>query len=190
VLNLDSFRAGDHDAFKQVFYANTDLLRRYLSANWKRIPSDVKEDIISEVFYKLYTHRDRIRDEKHIIQYLLVSLKHAIYDLYDKNKKPFVDIEVLPQTAYFQEETIDKTDYRKLLRDAVNKLPKQRRQTILLLFYENKSMREVCEILGISYQTVMNHRNIAIHTLGQLKEAVVSSNRHLVLPGQKRNYAK
>ena len=61
------------------------------------------------------------------------------------------------------------------LAEAINQLPPRQKETIYLKFYKNLSNSEVAEIMQISYQSVGNNIQKAVHKLKNLLESDADS---------------
>jgi RNA polymerase sigma factor (sigma-70 family) len=180
-ISIEAFRAGDHEVFKQVFndmfpYLKFWLLRKFPNVNVMDV-----EDCLSEAFYKLFTYRQRIRDIDHIKQVLFLVCKHRVIDRWRLNVRtsPIV-YDVLDEDDPLDEErwartinlqvaaTIEDSEdesgieyLRKRMYYFIDRLPKMRR-IVILLTIQGWPAKKIAAKLGLSPQTVNNHRNKAM----------------------------
>jgi RNA polymerase sigma-70 factor (ECF subfamily) len=118
----------------------------------KRIPDEQSaEDILQEVFLKIHTRIDTLRDEEKLQGWIYQVARNAIADYYRVRR---VTLE-LPESLLLPEEPgIDDDVVKQLIpavRAMVNSLPEESRQALLLTEYQGLTQRELAERLGISF---------------------------------------
>lgn len=128
------------------------------------------KDCIQDVFVKLYTKRGELDSVVNIESYLYVSLRNRINDEFrhnshvcddeidENNAKTFYDngdIYDMERIEEEQKKTNTITEYVKCL--------SPRQQQIIRLYYiEQRKYDDICQIMGINYQSVRNlmHRSL------------------------------
>ena len=124
--------------------------------------TDFADDILQEVFLKLWENRVRFRDNQEISAWLFrVSYNTAITHVRDmlKDRKYFLSempasINELP--AYEEPRKI--TPFKEsLLPEAIKLLPERKRQVVDLCKFQGKSYAEAGSILGIKKDTVKEY---------------------------------
>ncbi len=156
---LCRLRSGDEMAFEQVYH----LHKTMLASNLLRVlkSPELVEDVLQHLFMKLWETRAHIDPEKPIAAYLYRIGRNLSCDIFrqallDKN----VRLQLLPMIAESYthvEEAIHSEENKHLLYSVLDKLPPQRRRIFILCKMENKSYREVGEMLNISENTINDH---------------------------------
>jgi RNA polymerase sigma-70 factor (ECF subfamily) len=115
----------------------------------KRVPDEPgAEDILQDVFLKIHTHIDTLRESDKLQSWVYQIARNAITD-YFRTYKPTPDI---PEMSYMPEDPFDDvvSDLLPYVRDLVDSLPPDYRQALILTEYEGLTQRQVAEKLGIS----------------------------------------
>jgi len=164
---VESFRAGDNKAFERIF----TLMKIPLIFSAVAIVHSVAdaEDIVGNAFLKLYTHgRKRLTSLEHIRRWMEVVVRNESIDLLRRKTKEKKAHLFLSYQAESPEEDDRDIDIDILLEQAVSclqALSRQRHVVLRLSFFENKTTREIAELLQIDGQTVLNHKAKGIHVL-------------------------
>lgn len=161
------FLKGDKEALSLLFRIYFDDLYSYgtkLSNS-----SEIVEDSMQDMFYKLWKNRDNLGEISNIKYYLLKALRHRIFDnLNWKNR--FVAME-LPKEELFEiefshedfliNEQLDVERREKLIK-TLNQLSKSQKEAIYLRYFKNYDFKLIARIMNISLQSVRNviHRGI------------------------------
>lgn len=114
---------------------------------------DEIEDIIQEVFIFYYTNTEI--KKKVIIQPYSWLVRVTLNKCIDQSKrdKKHVNLNLLPDIGYSNEEDLEQSNRYLTLRKAMRKLPEQELK-ILVLYSNSFSYREIAEIMGIKYNSV------------------------------------
>jgi RNA polymerase sigma-70 factor (ECF subfamily) len=110
---------------------------------------DLAEDILQDVFIKIYRHIDTLKDEKKLQTWLYQIVRHTIYDQYRCQKQ----VISLPTGFDLPEEPPEEDVEQALLsyvRLLVDRLPAPYREAITLTEYQGLTQKELAERLGIS----------------------------------------
>ncbi|MDF2192598.1 RNA polymerase sigma-70 factor [Paraflavitalea sp. CAU 1676] len=148
-----------------VFYANQLIKNDLLS-----------EDIVSEVFTKLWALRKNFDNTPSIRAFLYVSVRNACYDhLRSEDIHNRIHKEILYTTDYVAEVNRDDYDmmyaeYIQQLYVQVKELPERCGEVFKLFFFQQLTTREIALALNISEQTVRNQKTKAV---GILKAALL-----------------
>ena len=127
------------------------------------------KDCIQDVFVKLFTRKNTLDSIKNIDHYLYISLRNRINDEYRRNVK-LCDNEISDSSMQVLAEneayTRERMEQRQLLSDTMEKffekLSPRQRQIIHLYYNEHLKYEDICQVMGINYQSVRNlmHRSI------------------------------
>lgn len=167
-----AFKDGNAEAFKRMFDLYYTRLVVYVQ---RKIGNKcIAEDIVLEVFYKLYNHRTNITPRlEHLTNYLYTMAQHAAVDyVRELHKKRISEWDFLAlldefyiDPCEFERERIDVTQE---ITAAVEQLPRAQRKIVKLLFFKGYRVRRIAVILGLSEQTVRNHKNRALARLREI----------------------
>ena len=121
------------------------------------------EDLVQETFAAAWRARDTLRDESASKAWLFSILRNEHARVYQRKRFEFEDAEIddLPATSVSGHERVE-------LADALNSLPEQFREPLLLQILGGFSGREIAETLGISEQNVMTRLTRARQSLQRL----------------------
>ena len=157
----------DEAAFELVFKTHYKNLYAYALTILK--DEDEAEEIVQQVFFKLWERSEQLNIDGPIAAYLyravhnesLNFLKHqkvkqahrlhVAYNMKNKSEQP--------QTKMISKELENK------FREALNELPEQCRTVFQLSRFENMKYKEIAEKLQISVKTVENHMGKALKLL-------------------------
>ncbi|WP_262245935.1 RNA polymerase sigma factor [Parapedobacter soli] len=156
---LEQLRAGDHDAFVEIYHR----YKLRLAGNFLRIlkSSELAEELLQELFVRLWIRREQIDPEQSIKSYLFRIGENLIRDTFRKAAKD-KRIQQYLQTAVsgiysHVEELLISSETRTELYHAIDLLPPKRREVFRLCKLESKSYEEVSQLLNISPGTVNDH---------------------------------
>jgi RNA polymerase sigma-70 factor (ECF subfamily) len=116
----------------------------------------VAEDIVSEVFLAVWRHADRFQARSAVSTWILAMARFkALSSLKRRTDKHLDDATAAiedpgddPQVA------IEKKDKAKILRNCLSRLSRDHREIIDLVYYQEATIRDAAEIVGIPENTV------------------------------------
>ncbi len=164
ILNTNTiihFRKGNQKAFQQIF---TQLYTSLCSfANKYLNDKDEAEDTVQEVFIELWNQRLKFENVNQVKAFLYLSIKNKCLNIikHINIKQKYIDeyIDEREQEGFFEENVI-KSEVISQIKNAINKLPEQRKKIILLNIQGLKN-NEIAEDLSISVNTVKLQKKIA-----------------------------
>jgi RNA polymerase sigma-70 factor, ECF subfamily len=106
------------------------------------------EDILQDVFLRIHTHLDTVRDMDKLESWIYQVARNSITDYYRKQRHQIELPEDTPEESEEEEESDPGTI--PYIRGLVDNLPEPYRQAIILTEYEGLSQKEMAERLGIS----------------------------------------
>lgn len=150
---------GDEQAFEKIYRLYSNRLYGRLLKLLKSVPQT--EEILQDVFLKVWEYRASIDPEKSFRAFLFKIAENKAYDFFRKaalHKAFETELIALSTSNYTMlEELMADEDKSVLLEKAINNLPPQRQQVFRLCKLERKSYTEVGQLLGISLSTVSDH---------------------------------
>lgn len=177
---LQQLRLGSDLAFEKIYKQYSTRLYGNLL---KLVKSDAEaQEILQDVFLKIWKNRQGINIEKSFHSYLFKIAENNVYDFFRKaarDKKREAHLIAVAATGYVHfEETFLSKENTAILEKAIESLPPQRQQIFRLCKLEDKSYKEVSELLGISVSTISDHIVKATKTI-----RAYFKNNEQVLPG-------
>jgi len=166
---LEQIRAGNEHAFAALYerYAGR------LYGNLIKLVKDrnVAQELLQDVFLKLWEKRKSIQVESSFAAYLFSITKHMALNF---SRRVVLDARVVsvlaagtPSGYSHIEEGVVAKELELLYDNAVNALPPKRRTVYLLCKHEGKSYEEVSRELGISTSTINDHMVKALRFIEQ-----------------------
>lgn len=127
------------------------------------------EDVVQEVFMKLWNNRKELKIKISVKAYLYKSVYHSSLDYLEKWKRlqPAENISSIIKEEIVTEEGLEEKELDDLLNQAMDKLPPKCRVIFCLSRYDGMKYREIAEHLGISIKTVEAQISIALEKLKQ-----------------------
>ena len=134
----------------------------------------VAEDLISEVFLDVWRQADRFEGRSAVSTWMLAIArfkalsalrKRPDEELDDKAAEAIEDVSDNPEVA------LQKKDKSAVLRQCLEKLSPEHKEIIDLVYYHEKSVEEVAEIVGIPENTVKTRMFYARKKLSELLQA-------------------
>ncbi len=125
------------------------------------------EDIIQDVFVKLWANREKLNISLSLKSYLFASCRYALYRQIRANKFR-LDISEGLEKRLSNETVFGRIEHQELvsyINSIIEQLPPKCREVYLLSRNENLSYKEIAERLSISVKTVENHINRALHEI-------------------------
>lgn len=118
------------------------------------------EDIVQNVFFKLWKNRKILKDEFNISGTLYRSVYNEFVDQYRKQQAVSLLEKKYIEALDTVLEEVDDTSFNKLLalvKSEIERLPKKYKNTFLLSKREGLTNMEIAEYLGLSIKTVESH---------------------------------
>ncbi len=150
---LKGLRRRDNMVFGQIFEKYHAPMFRFAETYIFR--AEVAEDIVQEVFIKLWEKPD-IQIEKSLKSYLFLMVRNSCIDylrtlqVEDKRMKKLIEAQILSDTTdlEFDEATSE------IIKRTINELPEQCRQVYQLSVYDSLKYNDIAQKLNISVSAV------------------------------------
>ncbi|WP_290709487.1 RNA polymerase sigma-70 factor [Flavihumibacter sp. CACIAM 22H1] len=157
---LEELKDNSEAAFSELYQRYHQGIYAYL-LNYVKLPP-LAEDLVHEVFLKLWEARQRINVSGTAIAYLHgISRNLALDTLKHLSKNTQLQQELIewmhPSFMELESDNKESAFLEELFRKAVSDLPPQRRKIFILCKLNGKTYREAAHELGISHSTVKEH---------------------------------
>jgi RNA polymerase sigma-70 factor (ECF subfamily) len=161
---LRQAQAGDEEAFGVILYKMEAPLRRFV----RRLigKSDAEDDIVQDVFISLYRKLDDIDPAQGLKPYLYRMVRNRAYDelrkqgryhVYSLDAEPtdaFASFETIPAQDDAPEEVAHWLMIQLEVQQAMERLPENQRQALILFAEEGLSYSEIAEAMNTSIGTI------------------------------------
>jgi len=132
------------------------------------------EDLISEVFLDVWRQANKFEGRSQVSTWLLAIARFKA--LSELRRKPEQELdeemaEAIEDTSDTPEVALEKKDKSEILRKCMTSLSAEHREIIDLVYYHEKSVEEVAEIVGIPEATVKTRMFYARKKLAELLKA-------------------
>ena len=170
IVNLKS---GNQEAFRNLFeeYGKRIFVfaKGYLKSN------EEAEEVVQEVFIKVWNVRDSINTDLSFKSFLFKITYNYIRELFiRKNRANSYKHEILNFAVDFDNRTEERIDYHSLLElveKLIDELPPRQREIIILKKKQGQPVKEIASLLNISPRTVEKHLSEALkHLKRELSE--------------------
>ena len=162
-----SLRNSSQDAFKQLFDRYSQKLYHF-ALSYLKSDSD-SEEIVQEVFLKIWENRDHLQSDKSFKSYLFTIAFNAIKKRFNKKlKEDRYKHDFFDWLSEENPEIEEKIEYELLLNkldSLINEFPEKRKKIFLLRKKEGKSILEIAELMEISPKTVKNQITAGMNSL-------------------------
>ena len=173
--------SGDDEAF-------TTLVRKHQKSvhalAWRKVGDfHAAEEIMQDVFLRVYKHLPKLKDPKRFSGWLYTTTNQLCKTWLQKNKPTITSLEDVPvseieRTSYeqyvsAQHEEDTHTHYQELVKRLLEKLPESERTVMTLYYLGEMTAKEIGNFLGVSVNTVTSRLQRARQRLQQHEELLV-----------------
>jgi RNA polymerase sigma-19 factor, ECF subfamily len=130
----------------------------------------IAEEIVNDVFVKLWEAADTIRIDSSLKSYIYRAVINRSLNVLDKNKRTRLEKEQynrLPQGS-FESQAMEDNELKVKLYEAIDQLPEQCQKVFRMSRFEELKQQEIADRLGISIKTVKNHITLALKQLSRV----------------------
>jgi RNA polymerase sigma-70 factor (ECF subfamily) len=162
-------KASDHEAFRAVFNQWQQTIFNFLHFRTKNVAR--AEDLLQEVFLKLWDTRTRLDEKKSLRNYLYtiannLALNEARHEKVVVKHKEGTVLPLFSNTEN-PEFIFEEKEWKSKLEGAIASLPEKPRVIFLMSRMEDLSYQEIADRLSISIKTVETHMVTALRHLRQ-----------------------
>ncbi len=154
---IKGLKENSSEIFEQLFRDMSPKLYRFAYAYLMN--AHIAEDVVQDVFMKLWTTASSLPDETNIHSYLYSSVKNSCLNYYkhfkveDSHKTKLTEALLF---AGFLEYEDNQMLFEKV-QECLQRLPKQQRKVLELKIFQNMSYKEIALELNISEVSVHTH---------------------------------
>ena len=182
---IKRIKEGDVGQFEKIFrHYYTPLCMYAFSITGRK---DIAEEIIQELFYKIWKDREQLSIYSSLKNYLYGAVKNqslqylehlSVHRKYEENRLNCGD-----ETDLSPQELLEYQELEELVTTILKKMPERRRRIFLLHRMEGKKQKVIADMLSISLKTVEAEMTKAYRTLRQ-------ELRTFAAPAVTKNYGK
>jgi RNA polymerase sigma-70 factor (family 1) len=176
---LRQITRGDEAAFTQLF--NNYRNKIYSIAFEITESTSTAEEIVQDVFLKIWLKRETLNEITHFQAYLFTITRNYVFTALRRiARNQYLEAQAATNAPLYLQDA-DKQllnrEYDTLLQDAVNRLPVQQRQVYCLIKEKGYKREEAAAALQLSPETVKTHlaqamRNIRAYCLARLDVSI------------------
>jgi RNA polymerase sigma-70 factor, ECF subfamily len=166
---IEAIAAGSQSAMRTLYARHRVRVFRFIA----RLVIDTgrAEDLVSEVFIDVWNQAGSFEGRAQVSTWILsIARFKALSALRRRRDAQFdeVAMEMIVDTADTPEQTVVSTDRNKQLRGCIAQMSREHREVIDLVYYHEKSVEEVAEIIHMPRNTVKTRAFYARKRLAQL----------------------
>jgi RNA polymerase sigma-70 factor (family 1) len=179
-------RFSDQAAYKELYTSLYNYLFHFARTLVKA--KEPAEEIVSDVFIKVWEKRKGLGRIENLKVYLYVSTRNITYNYLETQKRtatyPIAKFpDSLPSVYFDPEQLLITADMLALIQQAIDRLPPKCGIIFKLIKEDGLKYREVAEILDLSVKTVENQLAIALQKIGMavrfdIHRSIPSPQRH------------
>ncbi|MHC1703732.1 MAG: RNA polymerase sigma factor [Tenuifilaceae bacterium] len=150
--------------FRSIFDQHYESIRSF--AYYKTGDVDLADDIVQEVFIKLWTNRESVKDET--VKALLYTIATNTIKNHYKHQKVvynFQKQEVSNETSDEADSQLLQDELNKRLQDALAAVPEKAREVFLMNRIEGLTYVDIAERLGLSVKAIEKRMSEALSVL-------------------------
>ncbi|MDR0507586.1 MAG: RNA polymerase sigma-70 factor [Dysgonamonadaceae bacterium] len=166
---IRQLKNGQSKAFDAIYQMYAKRLYAYSFQFTKS--KDEAEDIVQEVFVKLWINREKIKQEDTLRSLLFIMAKHHIINAFHSRINQPAYMEYLQYRETLSENDNDPMNYREFLDDlkkAMKTLPTTQQKVIVLSKIQELPNKKIAEKLELSEQTVKNALSAGLKNLKKI----------------------
>jgi RNA polymerase sigma-70 factor, ECF subfamily len=169
---LKAIAAGDQSAMRTLYARHNMRLYHFIV----RLVTDAgrAEDLVSEVFIDVWRQADRFEGRSQVSTWILsIARFKALSALHRRRDTRIdeVDMELIEDSADTPEIVVLNLDRSAQLRICLAQLSRDHREIVDLVYYQQKSIEEIAEVIQIPKSTVKTRMFYARKRLAQLLSA-------------------
>lgn len=169
-----SLKNGSYKAFERIYQLYAKRLFAYCMQFTKS--QEESEEIVQDVFMRLWTNRTKIRQENTLRSLLYIMTKHYLINAFrTKINQPEFEEYVHYRNELSVDETSQHLEYEEFIAKfhaILKTLPETQQKVITLSKIEQLTNKEIAEKLSLSEQTVKNQLSLGLKFLKEKLENI------------------
>lgn len=169
-----SLKNGSYKAFERIYQLYAKRLFAYSMQFTKS--QEESEEIVQDVFMRLWTNRTKIRQENTLRSLLYIMTKHYLINAFrTKINQPEFEEYVHYRNELSVDETSQHLEYEEFIAKfhaILKTLPETQQKVITLSKIEQLTNKEIAEKLSLSEQTVKNQLSLGLKFLKEKLENI------------------
>jgi len=137
------------------------------------------EDLVQEAFMRALKYRQTFRGDADFLPWLYRLARNVCNDYFHQSQRLPVTVAELPEAASADPSALDHAQQREqvcLLRQALLRLPVERREVLILSRFEFRNYEEIAQLLGCSVGAVKVRVHRAMNQLRQVYREMLKEN--------------
>ncbi len=174
---LQQAKQGNNEAFTQIY--NETIKTAYYVAKRILVDESATEDVLQEAYIAVYQHLDDYKEGNfqgwvdtivaNRAKNYLRKQNPILFSQMETEDNPIVELEE-ENIEFRPEEHMDYTETKRLVMEMVDALSPEQRLSVILFYFEQKSVKEIAEVCECTENTVKSRLNYARQ---KLKDAVL-----------------
>ena len=163
---------GDKDAMQVLFGRHNVRVFRFLT---RFVDNEATaEDLVSEVFIEVWRNAGQFEARSQVSTWLLAIARHQVGSLLRRHSEAPLDPDMamtIADPSDNAETLLDREDRSKIIRRCLTQLSPAHREIIDLVYYHERTIEDVAEIIGVPQNTVKTRMFYARKRIGELLAA-------------------
>lgn len=165
---LRQIAQGSEAAFRSIFNSYRPRLYTYILRLSKS--RETAEDVVHDVFLKIWENREGLTAVEHFGAYLFQAARHHAYNCFRRRAKEILILDAIRSeqsevSAFEGEDKITIQEVKDFIRLTVEKMTPQQKQVFRLSREKGLKHEEIATQLNITTRTVSNHLSDALRLL-------------------------
>lgn len=156
---LKELKNGDHAAFEKIFIQYNKQLYQFSLSYIKS--ENAAEDIVQDVFIKIWKNRKEIKTDTSFQSYLFTITLNSLRKYFNQlTRLNELKHDILFDSHGHNPDFDDTSNYQFMLdklEEFINQMPEKRKEVFMKKKFEEKSLKEISEELNITTKTVEYH---------------------------------
>ncbi len=165
--NKNTVRITDLKAYEELFRTHYGNLCSYANKYLEEL--EAAEEIVQDVFVKLWENRETLEITTNVQSYLFRAVRNSCLNLIKhiniREEYKVYNEQELKNRQHFLDDEIHASELEEKIREAIELLPVERRRVFVMSRYDGLKYKEIAEKLDISGKTVENQMGKAIKFL-------------------------
>jgi RNA polymerase sigma-70 factor (ECF subfamily) len=129
------------------------------------------DDLVQDVFFRILKYRKTYRDDSHFTTWMFHIARNARFDHFKKHRAEVLFPEEgfdLPGRGPFPSQQFEKEQETVMLKRAMQKLPDEKRELLILARYKELKYEQIADLLGVDVGTVKVRVHRAVKELREI----------------------